>query len=146
MPIFLEADDLRKLYWEQGFSIAQMAKMRHSSVATIHRHMVKFRVPRRSLSESIRESKLGELNPRWGGDSIKPSNGRCRARRMYPLQPCHICGRVAERHHKDGNTLNNESGNIDFLCRRHHMIIDGRMTRRNNGQFRGKQNGVLSRN
>jgi hypothetical protein len=32
-----------------------------------------------------------------------------------------------ERHHKDGNPLNNDPGNIDRLCRRCHMVVDGRL-------------------
>lgn len=32
-----------------------------------------------------------------------------------------------ERHHRDGDTANNEAANIAFLCRRCHMEIDGRL-------------------
>lgn len=143
MPIY-EGEELRSLYLEQGLSIARIAKVKHSNVATVYRHMVKFGVPSRSLSESIRKSKLGELNPRWGGDRISPSSGRCRAQRMYLPQTCRICGGTAECHHKDDNTLNNEFCNIDFLCRKHHMEADGRMGRRSKcGQFIGVGNAVL---
>ena len=138
-----DSSELRNLYWEQGLSIAKIAKLKHSDVATIHKLMVKFGIPRRSLSESISKSKLGELNPRWGGDNINPINGRCRAQRMYPRQACHICGRLAERHHKDENLLNNEPSNIEWLCRKHHMEADGRMDRRKNGQFVGVGNALL---
>ena len=143
MP-YPKVDELRELYWEQGLSISQIAKMYHLWAANLYKYMVRLGVPRRSLSESISISKRGKLNPRWGGDNIDPKNGRCRTRRMYPIQPCHICGGKAERHHKDGNTLNNEPANIDFLCRKHHMESDGRMDRRENGRFIGRECAILS--
>jgi len=62
-----------------------------------------------------------EEHPRWRGDNASVGTGRDRARRMYPLQPCEICGSIrAERHHQDENPLNNSRENIQFLCRRHH--------------------------
>ena len=49
---------------------------------------------------------------------------------MYPtIGPCSHCGNdKAERHHRDGNTANNEPSNIDITCRRCHMSTDGRLT------------------
>ena len=54
--------------------------------------------------------------------------GRCRALRMYPEDvPCERCGaQHSERHHKDGDTLNNAPSNIARLCRKCHMAEDGR--------------------
>jgi len=50
---------------------------------------------------------------------------------MYPdIGPCTICGDPkSERHHKDGNTLNNDPGNIQIVCRKCHAEIDGRLIR-----------------
>ena len=78
---------------------------------------------------SRRCSKLGALNPRWKGSDVTPEAGRHRARRRYvTVGPCRICGNPkAERHHKDGNTLNNDPDNIDIVCRRCHMGEDGRL-------------------
>ncbi|KKK49301.1 hypothetical protein LCGC14_3136420 [marine sediment metagenome] len=74
----------------------------------------------------------GEQNSNWRGDKATVLSGRDRARRMYPVpKPCTMCGEKGERHHKDGNTLNNEPINIDWLCRRHHMMADGRSKARN---------------
>jgi hypothetical protein len=41
---------------------------------------------------------------------------------------CERCGEkpAVEFHHKDSNPLNNDPKNIQQLCRRCHMIIDGR--------------------
>ena len=122
-------EQLNLLYWGEQLSIAQIASQVHSHGPTIYRAMVRCRILRRSLSEANRPPKLGKKNPRWGGDKIHPNGGRDRARRMYShQQPCRICGRPAERHHEDENPLNNEPSNIDWLCRRHHMEIDGRLS------------------
>ena len=66
---------------------------------------------------------------RWTGDSATQNAGRCRARRLYPaLSPCIKCNSVdSERHHIDGNTLNNEPNNIMWLCTWCHMELDGRL-------------------
>ena len=70
----------------------------------------------------------GGLHPNFKGDNVSMDVGRARARRMYPSRPCEVCGKTkAEHHHKDGNTRNNDLDNIQFLCRRCHMILDGRM-------------------
>lgn len=67
----------------------------------------------------------GEQHPSWKGDAATRHEGRHRAQALYPLQPCQVCGaepvnRNVHRHHKDGNPLNNEPGNIAFLCVKHH--------------------------
>ena len=77
-------------------------------------------------SEDKRESK----NPMWHGDKAEPHAGRLRAIRKFP------CPKGLERHHKDGNSLNNKSENIEFVTRKQHMIIDGRMKKRDEkGRF-----------
>jgi hypothetical protein len=60
---------------------------------------------------------------------LRPQTGRARALKLYPrIGPCVRCGNPkSERHHSDGNTFNNESGNIIVLCRRCHMTEDGRI-------------------
>jgi hypothetical protein len=59
---------------------------------------------------------------------IQPQAGRLRAQRWYPMQACECCGAEGkDRHHRDGNPLNNAPENIAFLCRRCHMKVDGRM-------------------
>jgi len=68
----------------------------------------------------------GESNSNWRGDAITINSGRQRAIRMFPHVTCRICGETGERHHKDGNPLNNHPSNIDFLCTWHHQELDGR--------------------
>lgn len=67
---------------------------------------------------------------------LKPAlgDGHGRARRRYPLdgRECEYDGcseSAVDRHHVNGNTLDNERENIAFYCRRHHMAIDGRLDR-----------------
>jgi hypothetical protein len=69
----------------------------------------------------------GPDHPRWKGDTALTQTKRDRARRRYRLGPCEQCGAPAtDRHHKDGNTGNNEPRNIAILCRRCHQQVDGR--------------------
>ena len=71
-----------------------------------------------------------ELGRNWKGDSATAGAGRARARAWYSLFPvCAECENAParERHHWDGNALNNESVNVVGLCRRCHMRIDGRL-------------------
>lgn len=71
---------------------------------------------------------IGENNSNWKGDGVSEDSGRNRAQRWFQLKPCEICGsEKSERHHRDGNTSNNTLENIQFLCRKHHMEVDGRM-------------------
>lgn len=75
-----------------------------------------------------RASKLGDKNPNWKGDNAPRDAGHARARYLYPDRPCEKCAaEKAERHHKDDNTLNNAPDNVQFLCRRCHMLEDGRL-------------------
>lgn len=77
------------------------------------------------------ESKLGARNPQWLGEKVSDDGGRLRARRRFSTAGgCSECGAPkAERHHIDGNTQNNDQSNIAILCRRCHMVADGRLTK-----------------
>jgi len=69
-----------------------------------------------------------EKNGMWKGEFCGLLAGRCRAHRWFSIDKCQICGKKAkDRHHKDGNLLNNSPDNIQPLCRRCHMEADGRM-------------------
>lgn len=73
-------------------------------------------------------TKYGSDHPNWKGDLAKNDAKRTRAQRRYQLTDCERCGkRGTERHHKDENPGNNEPSNIQILCRRCHMTIDGRL-------------------
>ncbi len=56
--------------------------------------------------------------------------GRRRARRLYPdLGVCEHCRNAlaVDRHHVNGDTDDNRRENVQFLCRRCHMLLDGRL-------------------
>lgn len=70
----------------------------------------------------------GPNHPNWTGNNVSKNGGRRRAIKMYRLGKCDLCDKPAtDRHHKDDNTANNNPDNIQFLCRHHHMAIDGRL-------------------
>lgn len=70
----------------------------------------------------------GPDHHQWKGDAASRGTGHARAQKAFSLGPCERCGRAGvERHHKDGNTLNNSSANVAVLCRRCHLAEDGRL-------------------
>jgi 5-methylcytosine-specific restriction endonuclease McrA len=74
-------------------------------------------------------ARTGSANPEWNRfTSTVPHQDR--AARRKPLGKCERCGKPAiDRHHKDDNPLNNALENIEALCRRCHMVADGRLER-----------------
>jgi len=66
----------------------------------------------------ISESKQGEKNSGWKGDSVGNSGGHIRAIKMYEAIQCERCPSThrVQRHHVDGNPANNLPENIRILC------------------------------
>lgn len=73
----------------------------------------------------------GESHYAWKGDDVQVTEGRQRARTLYKdIGQCRECAAPAvDRHHRDGDTLNNEPDNVVPLCRSCHMRVDGRSAR-----------------
>lgn len=72
----------------------------------------------------------GSTHPAWKGDNASDGAKRTRARRMYVVDDCERCGKPAmDRHHRDGNPGNNDPSNVAILCRKCHMLADGRLLR-----------------
>lgn len=72
--------------------------------------------------------KKGSEHHSWKGDNVTKTTGRVRAEKMFKLEPCEICSsKKSERHHIDGNPINNDRENIMFLCRKHHIAIENRL-------------------
>jgi hypothetical protein len=76
---------------------------------------------------TVRPGQTGPSHPAWRGDQASQHTGHIRAERLFPDgQPCEVCaspftgGHSIERHHRDGNTLNNSPENIAWLCTNHH--------------------------
>ena len=77
---------------------------------------------KRFLGESnINFGKTGEKSHLWKGEKATKNAGRGRAWRWVK------CPKGFERHHVDGNPLNNAPENIMFVTRKQHMILDGRL-------------------
>lgn len=80
-------------------------------------------------------SKLGVRNPQWLGDGATEQSARRRSKyviRSLEGVTCEHDGCIApalDRHHIDGNTHNNDPSNLRCLCRKHHMVEDGRLAR-----------------
>lgn len=42
---------------------------------------------------------------------------------MFPGGTCLVCPKRGERHHVNGDTLDNDPANVVLLCRKHHRTI-----------------------
>lgn len=76
------------------------------------------------------QRQMGTKNSNWKGEKASKAAGHARACVLFELpSTCENCGAPTqlERHHKDGNALHNSKQNIQFVCRRCHMILDGRI-------------------
>lgn len=83
---------------------------------------------KQSSEHVARRIKRGQDHPNWLGDCASEKAGRSRALRLFPSGPCIRCDDPnGERHHKDGDTLNNDPNNVEMLCRKCHMKSDGRL-------------------
>lgn len=78
---------------------------------------------------SPRCAKWESNNPQWKDREATENTARERARTRHPeLGICVMCDKPArDRHHIDGDVYNNEESNIMMLCRRDHMVVDGRL-------------------
>jgi hypothetical protein len=67
----------------------------------------------------------------YNPDSTCRQTGRDRAVLLYPdIGKCEMCDNPAtDRHHKNDDTFNNSRTNLMFLCRYHHMVEDGRLSK-----------------
>jgi DNA-binding transcriptional MerR regulator len=83
----------------------------------------------------LKTQRWGPNNPMWKGNAIKsPHEGNLRAQRMYP------CPKGYERHHIDGNQLNNSPENIMILSESEHQKLHyAKRQILSNGRF-AKQN------
>ena len=103
-------------------------KGRYCSHSCVVKKSLTGRIRPESECKNISISKQKDKNPAWKGEKVGWEGGHDRAQRWYKLKPCEKCGNVkAERHHKDFDYKNNNEDNIQFLCRYHHMEIDGRL-------------------
>lgn len=130
-------DPIKNLEWRKNLSKSKIGKhmdqeTKNKISATLremnkitptnHKHFLgRKHTDAAKVKQSI--SKLREKNPNWAGDNPihKHDTGNLRAERWFPKIP----GR--EKHHIDGNALNNDPSNIMYVTRREHMQLDGRL-------------------
>lgn len=100
------------------------------------RHLLKYQPSDKPRGWHLRaenriwKPKTGEDHYAWKGNSVSVKAGRQRARRTYQVEACAKCGKPGrDRHHKNGNTADNSQSNVEILCRRCHMLEDGRLDR-----------------
>jgi len=62
-------------------------------------------------------------------ERLAEMRSRAQTRRLYPeAQPCKVCGDPdGTRNHIDANPLNNDPSNIEWLCMKHHLMVDKRL-------------------
>ena len=69
----------------------------------------------------------------WKGDAARDTTKRSRIQSRLSLEgvTCERCATApaTDRHHIDGDTGHNARANLALLCRRCHMIVDGRLER-----------------
>jgi 5-methylcytosine-specific restriction endonuclease McrA len=84
---------------------------------------------KQSPEHIAKRTRWGSEHHAWKGENVSNRAAHHRAEtRFKNLPPCEDCGNVvSERHHADGNPLNNMASNIKFLCRKCHMSKDGRL-------------------
>ena len=79
------------------------------------------------LANRAKSWHYGASHHRWAGDGpdVPINIGRKRARRIFTnIGPCSLCGSArSERHHKDGNPLNNAPANIQSVCHACHLLL-----------------------
>jgi hypothetical protein len=120
-------------YWANPeMTLTEAGRSIGISTSRLATRMAALGIPRRKLSDYTPAAR-GELHYAWRGDDAHPDAKRMRARRKFEIagRTCEDCGNspAVDRHHKDGDTGNNDATNIAFLCRRCHMAADGRLDR-----------------
>lgn len=81
-----------------------------------------------ATKEKIRCTKLAELNPNWVGDKVKYEALHLWIKRRFPKpKVCMSCWRESPRDLANKGIYNRDLENWEWLCRRCHMIKDGRL-------------------
>ncbi len=131
---FSDSDDLLiKAYYARrltdGFYLPSLAAVMGRSVPTVCKRARKLGLTNTTAPKNWAQRNT-KFDPRQ--DELANLEGyRKRARVRYKLPAkCRYCDAPpTDRHHKDGNPRNNLPSNIDFVCRRCHMVEDGRLAR-----------------
>lgn len=78
--------------------------------------------------EKISSSRLGDKNPNWVGDNVQYDGLHQYVRKIFPkTSVCMECGKQQPIDLANKGTYNRSIENWEWLCRRCHMLKDGRM-------------------
>lgn len=121
-----DASDIDKWadMYESGISSVDIAREYGTSSNTVRSRLRAVGV----VIRSIGEVKLGELNPNWVGDEVKyfPLHKWVKYRMPKP-ELCEKCEDSPPRDLANKGTYDRDLSNWEWLCRRCHMLSDGRM-------------------
>lgn len=136
LPAIKNEEWLRKVYIDENNTLTEVAKLAGCCVTHVTKSlryyginkplsMRKNRCPgygKKGMFSTEEKKRIsirmkGENSPNWKGNDIKPNSGRLRANKIYHPDRCWgcQCEKKIERHHIDGNPINNEKSNIIFL-------------------------------
>lgn len=109
------------------------AKMRGRKPWNLGKHMseeakAKSRAKKLGKHPSI-EARIKMSEAHMKGRLPTQKTGRKRAEKLFP------CPKGLERHHIDGNALNNTTENIAFVTRKEHARLDGRIAKANKARL-----------
>jgi thymidylate synthase ThyX len=146
IPSIINHEWLKEMYLDKNISRKELSKIMEISDSKLGKIIRKFNLQKPKSQypnrhggygkkemfttegkEKLRLSKLGNKNPAWKGNNILKSSGNLRAYKKYKTNICDTClsKENLERHHIDGNTLNNDENNILIVCqtchRGHHV-------------------------
>lgn len=123
MSTYKHRDWLYQKYIVEKLSALEISKMTNVRLEAIRRQLIKFNIPRRTLSEAQRSRQDGETrstrvggskNPNWKG-GINPTATRNRSRIKWEKQNKRKVPRGFHVHHIDGNCHNNKLSNLVLL-------------------------------
>lgn len=133
-----EISEFLRLY-SSGLSVADIAPIMGVNTVTMYFRLRRAGVALRPREEAKhlplsnakrRRSLSGPNNPSFRGDKAMPHTGRHRAKSVLAsAERCALCliapatAKRMERHHVDGNPLNNESSNLVWLCSKCHKGV-----------------------
>lgn len=121
-----------------GNSSKDIAKKYGTSSPHVIHMLRKMNVPIRSISET----KLGSKNPKWVGDKVKyfPLHKWVKSR-LPKTRLCQMCNKVPPMDLANKGIYDRDLNNWEWLCRRCHMLSDGRL---NNLKNYGKKKKSLA--
>lgn len=120
-----DPDTLRRLYWDEGRSLSEIAKLTPVTIGAIKHHMEKHGIDRRSLAEANRRHtaaiRVGQYGyVRW--HSTEEGRERtCSVHRLLAVSEFGIDSvKGMDVHHKNGIKWDNRAENIELLTTAEH--------------------------